>query len=67
MKSGDLVSFPDDPGYVYRGKLFLILKFFQWESPYNGAVFKEVDALELGTQVIRKFRVEHLVVISETG
>ncbi len=60
MKPGSLVCFPDDEKYVYREKLFLVLKYFQWESPYNGVVFNEVDVLECGTAEMRKFRCEHL-------
>lgn len=63
MKRGDVLRFPDEPQYVHRGKLFLALRFFKWESPHNGVVFDEVDVLEFGTTNLRKFRVEHLEVI----
>ena len=63
MKSGDLLHFPDEPQYVHREKLYLALRFFQWESPHNGVIFNEVDVLEFGTTEIRKFRVEHMKVV----
>ena len=63
MKVGDLLHFPEEPQYVHRGKLYLALRFFQWESPHNGVIFNEVDVLEFGTTEIRKFRVEHMKVV----
>ena len=65
VKRGDLLRFPDEPQYVHRGKLYLALRFFQWESPHNGVIFNEVDVLEFGTTEIRKFRVEHLKVVEQ--
>ncbi len=63
MKTGEILQFPEEPQYVHRGKLYLALRFFKWESPHNGVIFNEVDVLEFGTTEIRKFRVEHMKVV----
>jgi len=65
VNPGDILQFPDQNNYVYRGKLFLALRFYQWKSPHNGVVFNEVDVLEFGTTEIRKFRVEYLKVVEQ--
>jgi hypothetical protein len=63
LNPGEIVGFPDESQYIHRGKLFLVIRYSQWESSYNGSIFNEVDVLEFGTTKLRKFRVEHLRVV----